>query len=98
VTILTVNTTISPRVFLGAIRKRSEDNMGVKPVIAIIPHAFVEFLHPISCLGFIQYNVTMVHKKINTFLTKKKKKGKPLLSTQAFPFHCPVLDIPTTGL
>ena len=50
-------------VIFVVIRKRTADNMDMKPVNLIIPHDFVECSHPISCLGYIQYSVTNVHKK-----------------------------------
>jgi hypothetical protein len=58
--------------------------MDVKPVVNIIPCAFMEFLHPISFLGFIQYTVTEAHNHfshklllITVFFTATESKKSP---------------------
>ena len=61
--ILTVDSTQFRGIVLEALRMRTANNMDMKTVIKIIPHAFMEYLHPISCLGFILYTFSKVHNK-----------------------------------
>ena len=49
-------------------RKMTAENMYKKPVINTNPCAFMECLHPISCVGYIQYTVDKVQKKSHMFL------------------------------
>lgn len=67
VTLLLVHSATSKQVFLGVIRKKVVDRVDTKPVICIIPWTLIEFLHPCSCLGFIQLNVTKEHREITLF-------------------------------
>ena len=60
--VLSVDSTHFRGIVLEAIRMRTANNMDMKTVINIIPHAFMEYLHPISFLGFILYIFTKVLK------------------------------------
>ena len=62
-TVLTVDSTYSKWVVLEVMRKMTAENMFKKPVINTNPHAFMECLHPISWVGYIQYTVDKIKKK-----------------------------------
>ena len=64
VTVLTVDSTYSRWAVLEVMRKMTAENMYKKPKINTNPHAFMECLHPISWVGYIQYTVDKVQNKI----------------------------------